>query len=234
MRLFCLPYAGGGASIFRSWQRRMSSSVDVCAIQPPGRENRIAEPPVPCARTLVAMICDAIFPLMNIPYIFFGHSMGSLLAFEVCRELRRRRLPQPERLFVSASRPPHIPEPRPLHHLPDDLFIEELRRFSGTPEAVLRNEELMRIFIPILRTDFSLEETYVFQDEAPLAVPFTAYYGTEDPEAPRELVSQWSCHTSRDFSLEEIAGGHFFIQSEEERLTRHVRAIVESSAVAHA
>ncbi|MES5955963.1 thioesterase domain-containing protein [Bacillus fungorum] len=125
----------------------------------PGRENRIRERPFYEMGKLVEAISETLFPYLQDPFIFFGHSIGARILFETSRHIRRKWNIQPTRLIVSGSRAPHILEPNPLHHLPDDKFIKELHRFSGTPEAILQNRGLMEIFLPTLRADFTIDET---------------------------------------------------------------------------
>ncbi|ACV63461.1 Oleoyl-(acyl-carrier-protein) hydrolase [Desulfofarcimen acetoxidans DSM 771] len=226
IRLFCMSYAGGGASIYRGWINAFPDDVGVYPIQLPGRENRIAEPPFFEMMELVDAISEAIVPYLRCPFIFFGHSIGARIAFELARNLRRKWKNQPCRLIVSGSRAPHLPEPKPLRHLPDDEFVKELRRFSGTPEVILQSRELMEVFIPILRADFAVNETYVYAEDVPLDCPISAYGGTEDMEANRAEIEAWACHTSCDFTLEMIEGDHFFLQKRREFLLQSVLRIV--------
>lgn len=226
IRLFCLPYAGGGASIYRGWKSAFPGDVGVYPIQLPGRENRIAERPLCEMRALVDAISEGILPYLQCPFIFFGHSIGARIAFEVARNLQKKWNIRPRQLIVSGSRAPHVPEPKPLHHLSDDEFVKELRRFSGTPESVLQNKELMEIFIPILRADFTVDETYVYAEDAPLECPISAFGGTKDIEASREEIAEWAQHTNSDFTIEMIEGDHFFLQRERDFLLRSVARIV--------
>jgi surfactin synthase thioesterase subunit len=142
----------------------MPEDVEVCLVQLPGRENRITERRFTSLLPLIDAIAEALDPYFDLPFAFFGHSIGAKIAFELARELRRKKGVQPVLLFVSGSRPPHIPEPRPLHLLPEHEFTEEHRRFSGTPEAVMQSRDLMEMYLPILRTDFTVDETYVYSD----------------------------------------------------------------------
>ncbi len=226
IRLFCFPYAGGGASIYRLWSRTLPVDVGVYPIQLPGRENRIAETPVSSMKELVYSLSREIIPYLDLPFVFFGHSMGARIAFELAHELRRKWNMRPRLLMVSGSRAPHIPEPKPLHHLPDDAFIRELRRFSGTPEAVLQSSELMKVFLPILRADFTVGETYVYSEGVPLECPFSAFGGTEDPEANQKEIKAWACHTRGDFTLEMIKGDHFFLHTQRDFFLRSVLQIL--------
>ncbi len=226
IRIFCFPFAGGGASSYRDWQKFFPKQVGVYPLQLPGRENRISDKPFTDMVDLASAISHVLRPYLTKPFVFFGHSLGARIAFEVVRTLRRKWQLAPCHLLVSGSRAPHIPEPKPLHHLTDEAFVNELRRFSGTPEAILQNKELMELFIPILRADFMVDETYVHLSEEPLACPISAFGGTADPEAdPRELEA-WRQHTSNRFNLEMIAGDHFFLQSNKDVLLSFVKDIV--------
>lgn len=226
IRLFCLPYAGGGASIYRQWAAAFPDDAGMYPIQLPGRESRIAESPLRDMHEMVAAICGAIVPYLRCPFIFFGHSLGARVAFELARYLRSKWKIQPCHLIVSGSRAPHIPEPKPLHHLPDEALVKELRRFSGTTEAVLQNRELMALFIPILRADFTVDETNAYADDDPLDCPISAFGGTADPEAKREEIEAWAWHTNGEFTLKWIKGDHFFIQTERDFLLQSVSQIV--------
>lgn len=226
IRLFCFPYAGGGASVFRQWQSNFPDWIEICPVQLPGRENRISEPLITNLDKLADVASAELAPYFDLPFAFYGHSIGARIAFEVTRNLRRKSGIRPCCLIVSGSRAPHIPEPNPLHHLPDNEFINELRRFSGTPEAVLQSKELMEMFLPILRADFSVDETYVYSEDIALDCPVFVFGGTEDVEAKTEELEAWADHTSEEFSLEMIRGDHFFLQTERELLLQSIEKIL--------
>lgn len=231
LRLFCLPYAGGGAGIFHAWPKKLASTIDVCPIFLPGRERRLSEPAYTQAQPLAQAIVEAITPWLDLPYVVFGHSMGALLSFEVARELRRRPTPQPAWLFVAGHRAPHLPLPSsPVHQLPDAEFTAALRRLNGTPEELLQHAEIMELMHPTLRADFALCETYVHLPEAPLTCPISALGGLQDREVSREQLAAWRVHTQAVFSLRMCPGDHFFVNSAQDlvlqALTRDLAQIV--------
>ena len=226
LRLFCFPYAGGGASIFRQWQENMPEGVEVCAVQLPGRENRIAEPPFTRVSLLVDAMVEAFGTYFDVPFAFFGHSIGAKIAFELVRDLRRKKGVQPVHLFVSGSRSPHIPEPRPLHLLLEHDFVRELRRFSGTPEAVMQSRDLMEMYLPILRADFSIDETYIYYEDNPLDCPISAFGGSEDKEANRQELDAWRQHTTGTFIVQMFQGDHFFIKSSQSLLLHSISQVL--------
>jgi medium-chain acyl-[acyl-carrier-protein] hydrolase len=223
LRLFCFPYAGGGASIYRQWLTEMPAPVEVCAVQLPGREARLREQPFKDLPTLVAAAADGLAPYMDKPFAFFGHSMGAMVAYELARELRRRGQTGPVHLFLSGRRAAHLPDSHPMvHGLPDEEFKQELRRLGGTPEAVLEHQELMEMMLPMLRADFQLVETYAYHPEEPLVCPIAALGGLADAEAGQPELAPWRQHTTGDFSLRMFPGGHFFLHDHRQALQRYI------------
>lgn len=223
LRLFCFPYAGGGASIYRLWPNDLPAAVEVCAIQPPGRETRMREKPFTHVAPLAQALAPILRPYLDRPFAFFGYSLGSLVGFELARELRRQGDAQPLHLFVGGRRAPQTPDPEPpIHDLPEAEFLVELRRLSGTPEAVLQNAELMQLLQPLLRADFAVNETYVFTEDPPLDCPISAYGGLEDAEASREDLAAWREQTRGSFKLQMFPGGHFFLNSDRAMLLRAI------------
>lgn len=218
-QLFCFPYAGGGASIYRSWQAETGPSIEIHPVRLPGRESRISEAPMFSVDELVESIVHEIAPLIHGPFALFGYSFGALLAFETARKLRRKGF-APERLMIAALKAPHLPLRRkPIHHLPDSLLADEIRRFSGTPEAVLENPELMNLLLPAIRADFTAYERYRYRAEAPLDCPTTAMRGATDASVSSDELAEWSQHTSAVFTRHVFPGGHFFLHSARRLLT---------------
>lgn len=213
-RVFCLPHAGAGASAYRTWTNELPPGLQLCAVQLPGRENRLGEPPKDSAAALVGELVSGLRAFLDRPFVVFGHSMGALLAFELACELRRAGLPQPAHLFLAAHKAPHLPfDQEPVHQLDPRRFRAELRRLEGTPESVLANEELMQIAEPILRADFKLCETYVYEPVDPLDVPFSVFGGESDPNVSAAALDPWRVHTRASVSVRLLPGGHLFVQS---------------------
>lgn len=212
LRLFCLPYAGGGASVFRGWSELAPPEVQLLPVHLPGRGNRFVEPPRTRVEALVEQLAAELDPFLDLPFALFGHSMGAMLAFELTRRLRELGKPLPEILLVAGRRAPQRPsDRRPLHALPEDEFREELRTLDGTPEEILEHPELMELFAPILRADFELCETYAYRPGEPLDLPISAFGGLEDPDVGRDDLQAWRDHTRAGFRLRMFPGGHFFL-----------------------
>lgn len=214
LRLFCFPYAGGTTHIFRRWPEALPPSVEVCAAQLPGRGPRIGERPYSNLHDLAEALLPVIAERRDLPFAFFGHSMGALFAFELARLLRRSGGPSPVHLFASGRRAPQLPDTLPpTYNLPDAEFLEELRRLNGTPPEVLEHPELLELMIPHLRADFEVVQTYVYAEGPPLDIPVSVYGGLEDEEVSVEDLEGWREQTTAAFSLRMFPGDHFFIDT---------------------
>lgn len=218
LRLFCFPYSGGGPSAFRGWAEALPA-LDVCLVQAPGREARMREAPLTAMSAFVDSLLPSLKPHLDLPFVFFGHSLGGLMIFEVARRLRREGLPMPAHLFPSASPAPHLSRvDNPIHHLPDDALRQKLINYQGTPKEILEHEELMQLVLPVIRADFTIWETYAAADEPPLDVPVTAFGGLTDAEVTRDEVDAWRSVTTQKFSLRMLPGNHFFLHSDRSSL----------------
>lgn len=227
-RLFCFPYAGAGAGVFRSWVEEMPETIDALPAQLPGREYRVSETPMTDMDRLAETLAVQLRPWMDRPFALFGYSLGALTAFELTRVLRRTGAAMPIALFVAAFRAPHLPPPRPaIHNLPEAEFARELRRLDGTAGDILDNPAVYEFFAPILRADFKLLETYSYKYEPPLSLPIHMFGGEEDREVGRDELAAWRFHTDAPTSMTLLPGGHFFLRDQREKLIRAIVATLE-------
>ncbi len=219
VRLFCFPYAGGGASAFFAWREHLPAEIDLCLVQLPGRETRLRERGYTHLPALIEALVPALLPYLDQPFVLFGHSLGAMISFELTRALRRRQMPLPLHLVASGCRAPHLPSAESvLHALPDSELMAELKRLNGTPAALLADRELMELLLPLFRADFALFETYEYLAEAPLPCPITALGGLQDTRATGEQVAHWREQTSQQFALQMFPGGHFFLHESRQQL----------------
>lgn len=212
LRLFCFPFAGGSASVFHRWAERLPS-VEVLAVQYPGRETRFAEPPARRASELVEALGPVMLPLLEGPFAFFGYSLGTLLSLQLVYWLRRAGAAAPRGVMMAAGTPPNAWKPRGLHTLPDAELIRELQAFGATPPQVLAHRELMELLLPTVRADFEVLDTFTPSEEAPLSIPMAVWGGTEDSQPSPQALEGWRDYTSQDFTLQLVSGGHFFLFS---------------------
>ncbi|MER7186884.1 alpha/beta fold hydrolase [Streptomyces hyaluromycini] len=223
-KLLCLPHAGAGASVYRSWAEGLERrGVAGCPVQPPGRERRLPEAPFTDVGPLARELAREIVTTVAGPFALLGHSTGALSAFETARELRRIGGPQPLHLFVSGRGAPQIPLARhDLTALSLTELAEVLRRLGGTPEAVLSEPSLLAALQPVLAADFRVNEIYDHRPEPPLATPVTAFTGSLDTGADLPVVSAWRTQTSASFRLHVLSGGHFALFEHKDLVHEHI------------
>lgn len=223
LRLYCFPYAGSGTSVYRAWSPLLPPEVEVCAVQLPGRESRYAEPAYTSIPALVSAIAEGLAPELDRPFAFFGHSMGSLVAFELARALRDRGGATPALLFVSGRWAPDWPRnDAPIAHLSSEALLEEVqRRHQGIPKEILAHEELRSLFGGILKSDMAALESYRYTEAPKLSCPIVAFWGDRDRPS-EESVQAWGKHSSARFSAREIPGEHFFLNTERELLLEQI------------
>jgi medium-chain acyl-[acyl-carrier-protein] hydrolase len=219
LKFFCFPYAAGNPVIFRHWQSLFPKEIEVFPVHLPGRGMRIAEPLYTRVEELIPELAKAMLPYLTKPFIFFGHSMGALVCFELARYLQAHYQLQPSHLVVSAFRAPQLPAPRPpIYHLPDQEFIDEVAKLNGLPQEILQNKEYVELFLPILKADFQLCETYQYRPSLRLRCPITALGGKQDERVPLEALQPWAEQTSSTCRVQLIDGDHFYLHSEEQTL----------------
>ena len=221
LRLFCFPYAGGAASVFRTWSDGLPTDVELCPVQFPGRGTRLMEPPISQLSLLVEALAEALGPLLDKPFALFGHSLGSLVSFELARQLRAKYRARPIRLFVSAGPAPQIPHRGlPIHDLPEREFAAELLRLNGTPGELLNHHEFMDVVLPSLRADFALYESYRYYPGPPLNCPISTFGGLSDQKVSHNDLEAWRDQTSVSFSIRMFPGDHFFLKTTQALLLR--------------
>lgn len=214
IRLFCFPYAGGGCSTYLPWGKELHNEVELVVVQPPGRGARIMDPLFDDMEKLVAELYLAIQSKLDIPYVFFGHSLGSRVAFELLTLIADNKQPLPLHFFASGSRAPHIPfTGEKSYSLPEESFKEKLKNLNGTPPEILENDELMALFIPILRADFRIAETYHHTQHKQFTIPLSILGGDKDSGVTEEHLNRWKNLFIEESKIYKIIGDHFFIDS---------------------
>ncbi|MDM5228721.1 alpha/beta fold hydrolase [Cytobacillus sp. NJ13] len=222
MRILFFPYACGGASIYRTWQNFFSSDIEAIPIQLPGRENRITENPYYSIEELADHLFEILKPLFDRPVALFGHSMGSLISYELSIRMHQSGI-IPAHLFVSAHTAPHKSNRGTQDHLlSDEQLINRLRELSFTPEPVLQNKDLMRLLLPLIRADFAMCENYRFKHNTVLTCPVTVFGGTNDNEVSISELDDWKHYTTSDFSKVVIDGDHFFVHDQASIITTNI------------
>ncbi|WP_341720656.1 alpha/beta fold hydrolase [Micromonospora sp. FIMYZ51] len=211
--LLCLPHAGGSASYFFPAAKELSSTVDVLAVQYPGRQDRRAEPGIDSIGELADRLFEALQPLPDAPIFLFGHSMGATVGFELARRLDDAGRTA-KHLLVSGRRAPSVHKNDRVHQQDDRALVAEMRRLGGTDSMLLRDEELLQMILPAIRGDYRAIETYRCAPNASVACPITAFVGDADPRTSLDEARAWREHTTSTFDLEIFPGGHFYLESQ--------------------
>jgi medium-chain acyl-[acyl-carrier-protein] hydrolase len=225
IRLWCFPFAGGGAAMWHPWAGHLSHVAEIVPVCLPGRESRLAQAPFTRIDDLVSSLADEMSPYVNENDVFCGHSLGGLVGFELARELRARGLNGPKALVIFATRAPHLPRTRPpLHQLAPREFLAAVeQRYGAIPGEIRSNPEFLELLLPALRADLELFETYSYQSGAPLEIPVLALGGTDDRLVARREIELWQQHTLGSFEADFMRGGHFFPQDDLAETSARVR-----------
>jgi surfactin synthase thioesterase subunit len=231
-RLFCFPFAGGSAAAFAGWGEKLKPGIEVWAAQPAGRGLRFSEPP---HRSITEMVQDYLAVLrdhLDVPFAFYGHSLGGLIALEITQQLTAEGLALPMHLFIGASAPPvaGLIHP-PIAHLSDDGFVTAVQdRYAGIPDVILRDPELMQIFLPALKADYLAYEAFDRTAVTRVSCPVTAFAGQDDVMTTVEIMKDWFQHTEGSFDLRVISGDHFFLSNKNELILSAIKETVLASA----
>lgn len=224
-RLFCFPHAGSGPAAFFDWPMRLGPEVECVFLQYAGRGSRFREKPWKDVDNLVQEIAHDFPGWEDKPFAFYGHSFGGVVAFELARYLKQAKDPQPDHLFVGATRAPHLESPHPpLRDLDDRSFVDQVQaRYGGIPEAIFRDPDVLELFLPAMRADFAAYETYPFRWGEPLDIPISAFGGANDKAVTLESIRKWALHTTAAFDMNVLPCGHFFTASSVNNLIRSLQ-----------
>lgn len=220
-RLVCMPHAGGSASFFRGWREPLPADVDLLAVQYPGREDRFGEACASDMQALAEGTAHALRDYADRPLFLFGHSLGASLAYEVALRLERDGRPL-RRVFVSAHPPPHQQRCSDVYCQDDEALIEDVRRLAGGGPTLLDEPDVRAMFLPMLRADYRVIETYRRVEPPPLQAPIEVLLPLEDSEFSREEALSWQALSGDRLVVHEFDGGHFYLQQQPAALVRRL------------
>lgn len=221
MKLICLPYAGATAMNYLKWKKLFDDDIQLIPVDPPGRGKRISQKPSVSLTDAVTDIFGQVAEILDNteePYALYGHSMGCILIYELLCRLREKQYRLPRHVFLSGRNPPQYPIPYYVSHLEDKEFILEILKYGGTPDGFFDNQELARLFLPILRADYKMVEEYTYVPQAKLPVDITFFYSHHDKGISMEWVSKWKELIDGEFIVYGFDGGHFFINEKSQEI----------------
>ncbi|HWO18854.1 MAG TPA: alpha/beta fold hydrolase [Kofleriaceae bacterium] len=226
-RLLCLPYAGGGATVFHAWPDELPADIEVRVLQLPGRQDRLGEPTLSSIDAIVDKVLPMIAALPRAPLVLYGHSFGGLLGFELARRIQRSGMPPVELLVIGARRAPHLPARLvDLHGLPDAPFAEALHQRYGMPRVVIDTPDLLELVLPSARADLTAVETHVYAPGEPLGTPVVVLRGLRDTSLELSEVEGWRELVAGPVEIREVDAGHFFVDTHRPWVVREVAQIL--------
>ena len=226
LRLFCFHYGGGSASAFHNWAQYLPDYIELIAVQLPGREGRFIEPCLGSVEELVEKLVPSLAFVLDKPYVVFGHSLGAINSFEVLRSIQKLQLRLPELYIPSGVKAPMFPySAAPISSLPEEEFVSSLKeRYKSTIGNLLDTPEFREVFVPQLRADFNMIESYRYSnpDKVAFDFPIVALAGTEEHLITEQHLASWADLTTQDFLAKRFSGGHFFVQSQESKVVNFI------------
>lgn len=227
VRLFCFHHSGGGASFYYPWINHLSPSIEMIAVQLPGRENRFTEPLNNSVKDIVAQLSARFDVYTDKPFFVFGHSLGALMSWEFTKSIHQLYSIHPCHMIISATKAPHLPfRMNNLNRFNDNNDLkEQLKIYNGIDERLLNNEELLDLFLPIVRSDFSIYESYSYSESKPLPCDILALSGIDDKTVTPEEIFAWDKYTEGKFELLSFPGGHFFLRDNQKRILEIINQV---------
>jgi len=224
LKLFCLPYAGGSTAIYSNWKRLLNKKIELKPIELPGRGRKHSEPLIDTINTNSDIVINEIQnELLDSPYVLFGHSMGAEIVFRMLHIIKEKKLPEPEHLFFSGRKPPHLRTEKKYKDLSDEELIELLKEYGGTSDEFYEDPEVMSMFMPIIRNDFQMVDLQPIESGTiePFNINFTILIG-EDEDISIEEAEEWSLYTTKSCNIHKISGGHFFIDDAKDEVINKI------------
>lgn len=214
VRLFCFHYGGGSGVSFYPWISKIPNFVELMVVELPGRGNNMSQPLLTKVHDITILLVEEIKYYLDKPFVFFGHSLGSLISFELTKAMKGQNLPLPVHLMLSGSMAPHtLHKRRHICHLDDEAFSKQLKIYNGIPQEVQNESSFMDMFLPIIRADMSIIENYKYSPSRPLECDITTITGKDDPTVSVEDAKAWGHHTSLSYNHYNLNGDHFFIKT---------------------
>ncbi len=212
-KLFLLPYAGSSVMTYLPWKKYMSENIEPVFLEMQGRGIKSEQKMAADFETVVNRLYQEMTSeITDENYVIFGHSMGSLLAYELYYKIVSEGFRLPEEIILSGRLAPELCiHMKKVSEYPEADFLKEVAVYGGLPEEIKKNKELRDYFVPIMRSDFKLIENYVYTNRHEMIhCNLTVLYGSKDYSTPSDEIVEWRKKAGKKFSCIEFPGGHFF------------------------
>ncbi|WP_075603195.1 thioesterase II family protein [Saccharicrinis aurantiacus] len=226
VKLFCFPCAGGSANMFTKWTKNVNSNIEIIPIELKGRTTRVDESFYPNFSSLIEDMYSIVSLQIGLePYVLLGFSMGGLIAFEIYNRLMTNGYKEPERIVIIAREAPNSNFER-ISYLSDKDFIDKIYSYQGIPTEIYNNKEILAYLLPQLRADFEIYETYDVPNYRKANCNISVLYGDADNSVDQNEFFKWSNYTNCDCEYVKFSGGHFFINTEYQKILEHIESRV--------
>lgn len=228
-KLYLLPYAGGSATLYKKWARYLDNEIELIPIELPGRGKRINDPLLhnfnDMLQDITRNISEQISNGLDSKYAIFGYSMGSLLCYELYYQLEKMNLPLPEHIFFSAREAPHLSTSELIHTLSNEQLSNKIASLGGTIQSFFESKELLDFFLPIIRADFSVVDSYQFISKSnKIDCDISILFAVDDVEIEVEGVYEWKEYSNKECRFHSFDDGHFFINKYPEKIVRIINS----------
>lgn len=229
MKLFCLPYAGGSAqAIYSCWIDKLEPQVNLNIVELKGRGGRYSEGSYKNISEAVDDIINYMVESnINEDYCIFGHSMGALLAYEVCKKIEQLNLNEPKHLFLSGHAAPHIKNKYEINHtLDDETFIREINNLGGIPYKLTKDYAALMFFVRIIKEDFRMINQYKYKKGNAIKCGISVFFGSNELINLND-VFMWESYTEEKISFYRVDGNHFFIHNLKDLIINLIKEIIK-------
>jgi surfactin synthase thioesterase subunit len=232
LTIIAIPFAGGNAYSYNFFERHLPSNFNLKTIELPGRGERMADDFIIDSNELAKdIVLQILKEIDKAPYIIYGHSLGTLIGYELTKEIIRKRYRVPLGLLFTGRSGPSVPEEVMISDYSCSAFWNEISLMGGLPPAVLANQELKDFFEPVLRSDFKIAETYKYVPmDSPFAIPISVIAGTNEKDITDETLGTWQNETSFPLYKQYMSGHHFFIHEHAASITRLMVTMLNTSS----
>jgi surfactin synthase thioesterase subunit len=222
-KVICFSFAGGSSYSFNPLKKYIAPQLELVTIDYPGRGSRMNEALVKNIGPLVNDMYLRILPHIADPYVMYGHSMGGIVSYHLAMLLRKMGKRLPAGILITGCRAPSTWDSKePLHDLPYPELKIELKKMGGIPPEILEDNDTMRFFEPILRADFSVVDSHVYEEHSPLPIPFKILTGMEE-DISEDHAMKWQAESIYPLYFKQLSGGHFFIFDHPELIVHEMR-----------